>query len=118
MQSTLARYFLVLICVFGISFGQVLFKKISTLIHAGAGVASMRVIYLFVLAAALYGGATVLWIWALRGVELSRAYLFMALCFVLVPGMSWYFFGEPISAGYLLGTMLIVLGILVAVRFG
>lgn len=114
----MSRYFLVLICVLGISVGQVLFKKISLLIHSSASILTSRVLFFSVIAAALYGGATILWIWALRGVELSRAYLFMALCFVFVPAMSWYFFGEQIRLGYLLGTLLIILGIFVAVRFG
>lgn len=114
----MVRYLLLLTCVLGISIGQVLFKKISLLVHSGTGILSSRVIYLSITAALLYGGATILWIWALRGVELSKAYLFMALCFVLVPAMSWYFFSEPIRIGYLFGAMLIIAGILVAVRFG
>lgn len=114
----MSRYLLVLACVIGISIGQVLFKKISLLIHSGISIISARVLFYSLVAAALYGGATILWIWALRGIELSRAYLFMALCFVIVPGMSWYFFDEQINAGYLVGTLLIIVGIVVAVRFG
>lgn len=117
-EEAMMRYLLVVACVFGISIGQILFKKISLLIHAGNSILSLRVLYFSAAAAVLYGGATILWIWALRGVELSKAYLFMALCFVLVPAMSWLFFNETIRLGYFLGTLLIVTGIIVAVRFG
>lgn len=117
-EEAMTRYFLVIACVFGISIGQVLFKKISLLLHNGNNIFSFQVLYFSAFAALLYGGATVLWIWALRGIDLSKAYLFMALCFVLVPAMSWYFFKEAIGIGYFLGTLLIVTGIIVAVKFG
>jgi multidrug transporter EmrE-like cation transporter len=62
-------------------------------------------------ALALYAGATLLWIFLLQQVPLSRAYPFAALGFVLVPFCSYFLFGENISLRFIAGTSLILVGI-------
>jgi drug/metabolite transporter (DMT)-like permease len=61
----------------------------------------------------LYGMATVFWILLLRSAPLGKLYPYMALSFVFVAAASWLLFGEAISAGYLSGLALIVVGLLV-----
>ncbi|MBH0114566.1 hypothetical protein I5E68_16585 [Novosphingobium sp. YJ-S2-02] len=64
----------------------------------------------------LYGLATVLWIYLLQTIPLSRAYPFAALGFVIVPAIAAVFFKESISASYVLGALLIVGGVIVTSR--
>ena len=65
----------------------------------------------------IYGVATLLWISLLRYVPLNKAYVFMALSFVLVPIASYFVFREHITVGYWIGVALIVSGVIVAAKF-
>jgi drug/metabolite transporter (DMT)-like permease len=69
-------------------------------------------------ALAIYAIATLLWINLLRFVNLNRAYSFMALCFIIVPIASHFIFNERITPGYAVGTLLVVVGLVIATRFG
>ena len=104
---------LVLVCVFAISIGQILFKKVGVEVQsAGTWFHFNALLFLFI-AGVTYVGATVLWIHVLRTVELSRAYPYMALSFVLVPFWGWWVLGESVSITYLVGAAMIVLGLVV-----
>jgi drug/metabolite transporter (DMT)-like permease len=102
-----------------IAAGQILFKR-----AAGQLVSTNGVSWVFEvarlpamwLALALYGAATLLWVRILTTVPLSRAYPFMALAFVLVPAAGYLLFHEPITLRFVLGTALIVAGVLVAAQ--
>lgn len=63
------------------------------------------------LAAAL--GAAVAWMAAMTKLDLSHAYPFMSLAFVLVLLGSAYFFHEPVTAPKLAGLVLVCAGIVV-----
>lgn len=65
---------------------------------------------------ALYGVGTVLWLFALRQMDLSLAYPFVAMSFVMVAGSGILFLGEPVSPTRLTGLALIILGLLVMAR--
>ena len=65
---------------------------------------------------ALYGVGTVLWLFALRQLDLSLAYPFVAISFVMVAGSGMLFLGEPVHPSRLLGLALIVIGLLVMAR--
>ncbi|WP_373783947.1 EamA family transporter [Delftia acidovorans] len=103
-----------LLCVLGISTGQLLFKKaanaipepfsISALLHNG---------WLFA-ALALYGVTTLGWIWVLRHAPLQLAYPFMSLCFLIIPTLSWLFLGEPLHWRVLAGGLFIIAGVILA----
>jgi multidrug transporter EmrE-like cation transporter len=56
------------------------------------------------------------WMLALTKTDLSYAYPFTSLSFVLVLAMSAYFFNEPVTARKVLGMALIVAGIVVGSR--
>ena len=99
-----------------LSFGQILFKYsaknltdrpcgISCLVDRLANSAS------FWFAVTIYGLLTLFWVWILSRVSLVTAYPFVALCFVLVPAMSWVAFGERVGGAYVLGTILILAGL-------
>ncbi len=65
----------------------------------------------------IYGTVTVLWLWVLRDIAISKAYMFMALCFVTIPLAGGWFFNEPITLPLIIGGAMIVFGLLVIAIF-
>jgi drug/metabolite transporter (DMT)-like permease len=59
----------------------------------------------------LYGFATLLWVYLLQQIPLSKAYPFVALGFILVPLAGQFLFGEIVPRIYWLGVFLILIGI-------
>jgi len=116
---SMLQLLLVLLCVVLIACGQVLFKYVALLSAASVHpLQDPKTILVGVASLALYGFATVLWIWLLRSVPLSKAYPFMALSFVLVPAAGLLFFGERVTGMYGVGLGLIVLGVVLIARYG
>jgi drug/metabolite transporter (DMT)-like permease len=111
----MSKYIVLISCVFSIAIGQMLFKQ-SALILKTISV-PWRLLFepVFLSAITLYGLTTLAWIWCLKEIELSRAYLFMALVYVLVPCLDGWFFGVPITLKYCLSASLILLGIVISV---
>lgn len=66
----------------------------------------------------LYGVGTVFWLFALRQLDLSLAYPFVAMSFVMVAGSGMLFLGEPLQPSRVIGLALIVIGLLVMARGG
>lgn len=95
-----------------ISCGQVLFKLTSEKLES-SNAPFYAVFYnpLFILALAIYGSATLLWLYVLKTVPLSYAYSFMALTFVMVPLLAIFFLGESVNIKYVLGAGLIISGL-------
>jgi drug/metabolite transporter (DMT)-like permease len=106
---------LALVCAVGISVGQLLFKFLGTGIEQGLSLTSARAIGLAATSLAIYGVATVAWIYLLRFVPLTRAYPYMSLTFVIVPALSVMLIEERLSTNYFVGVALIVSGILLIV---
>ena len=98
-------------CVFGISLGQMLFKKAALAIPAAASWQHWMFNGWLITALALYGITTLVWIWVLRHAPLHLAYPFMGLAFLIVPCLGWMFLGEPIRIPTLVGGALILAGI-------
>jgi drug/metabolite transporter (DMT)-like permease len=69
----------------------------------------------FLAALAAYLALSLVWVWLLRFTPLSRAYLFVALSFALVPLAAALAFGEPLSGRFLLGAVLTVCGLILVV---
>lgn len=94
--------------------GQILFKQTAATLPAlntlDAFVALALNPWLW-LALIMYGSATLLWIIILQSVQLSLAYPFVALGFILVPLASWAFFHEAVTWSYAGGVLLIILGL-------
>ncbi len=65
-----------------------------------------------------YGCGALAWIAVLRRMDLSYAYPFLALNFVLIALVSYFFLGETIPALRWLGIGIICAGILVVARAG
>lgn len=98
---------------FLVAAGQVMFKMTGMRLadYPTQPVQSAMLSPVFLGALALYGGATLLWVYVLRTVPLSYAYSFMALTFVIVPLMAHFWLGEAISPRYYLGMGLVLAGL-------
>ena len=94
--------------------GQLLFKATAVAWQAHgtllAPVPAMRLLA----SLAVYGVATLAWIWVLQRVPLTIAYPLVALTFVLVPLGAWWLYDENLGLRYIAGMLLIVAGIVLA----
>ena len=66
-----------------------------------------------VFAVILYGITTIVWIYVLRLLPLSIAYPLTALAYVIVPVISYFFLHEKINIHTLLGSFLIIQGVII-----
>ena len=107
-----------ILCVLGISLGQILFKKAAGAITDATQWQHWVFNGWLVAALVLYGITTLVWIWVLRHAPLHLAYPFMALAFLIVPCLGWLFLGEALRWPTLAGGLLILLGIALAARAG
>jgi multidrug transporter EmrE-like cation transporter len=64
----------------------------------------------------LYGIGTVLWLGVLSRVELSQAYPFVGLSFVLAAVLGYFVFADAVSATRVAGIALIVAGVVLVGR--
>lgn len=97
------------------AFGQILFKTAALRVGAtgslGERLTSLAHNGYFAISVALYAALTVVWVWILTFTPLSRAYVFVALSFIMTPFFAAALFGEPISMRFVVGTVLIVGGL-------
>lgn len=106
---------MVILAVLCIAAGQMLFKLTADRIKGQEIMAILgdwSTLLIFGTALGIYAGATVLWVLALRDLSLAYAYMFMALSFVIVPVAAVILFGEKITPSYLLGSALIIGGLM------
>lgn len=69
-----------------------------------------------VLGLAIYVGGTVFWLAALSRVDLSYAYPFASLSYIVMLTASWQLFDENITPLRLLGTVVVCLGVFLISR--
>ena len=108
-----------LLFVSALAAGQVLFKAAARSIKEPVGFDLPTLIHLvtnpyLLISLAVYAIATIFWVLLLRDTDLSRAYLVVALAFVLVPLAGTFFYQEPLTARLLLGMAIILVGLGVA----
>ena len=65
---------------------------------------------------ALYGIGTLVWLTALSRVEVSQAYPFVGLGFVLTALLGHYMFGDNLSLSRVAGVLLVIVGIIIIAR--
>lgn len=105
-----------LVCVAVISTGQLLFKIASASVDFRRPLDAPKGLAVLGVALALYAGATLLWVAALKHAPLGRVYPLMALSFVLVPLAGIFVLREQVSPAYWGGVALIVAGLAVIGR--
>lgn len=65
---------------------------------------------------ALYGLSFILWVKVLSKVELSYAYPLVSVGYIVIMAFSYFVFKESISLFRIIGTLLIVLGVIFVAR--
>jgi drug/metabolite transporter (DMT)-like permease len=110
------RLLLLCLTVAGISAGQILFKLAAESLPSRPQVWDIALNYFTIAAITLYAAITLLWIFLLKGGDLSKTYPVMSLSFVLVPAASWFVFGETLDRTNVLGLGFIVVGVILATR--
>jgi multidrug transporter EmrE-like cation transporter len=112
-------YIILIFCVLVIVMGQFLFKIAASNLRFNAENSAIQTIsvnirpILYVLTAiSLYIVSTMLWVFALRTVPLSTAYMFNALAFILVPLGGFLLFAEPMPRLFIVGSLFIGFGLL------
>jgi len=60
---------------------------------------------------AMYGAATVLWLFILSRVPLSLAYPIQSLAYIIAVIGAYYIFNEPLNAAKIVGCVLILAGV-------
>ena len=115
-RLALSQVALLVVYAAGMAGGQMLFKA-AALRYLPDGTATERMLGLvfnayFLGAVALYVALTVLWVWLLTFIPLSRAYPFVALAFAITPLLGGIVFAEPIPARLLAGIALLLGGLL------
>lgn len=112
----MTTYFVALLCVLGLSVGQILFKLSSSFLTKSGSLFDAKVLLSLFLALSLYGITSIAWIWILQKIDLGRIYPIMALAFILVPIGSYFAFDERFSMQYFIGVLLISIGIVITIR--
>jgi len=110
--------FLLLVTSIGLgAVGQLLFKGAARQLPSFAELGLLRLILTLFTTPLILGGfccffvSSVLWILALRAINLSLAYPMVALSYIIIFIGSYYLFGEPLNIRHWLGALLIVGGI-------
>jgi drug/metabolite transporter (DMT)-like permease len=99
--------------------GQILFKLAAQSIKGPLNFDVQSLLQIAVnpyllLGVTIYGFATLWWVLLLRSIDLSRAYLVIALALVLVPLAGTFLFREPFTARLFIGMVIILVGLAVA----
>jgi multidrug transporter EmrE-like cation transporter len=99
--------------------GQILFKAAAQSIRGPIGFDAQTLFQLasnpfLLLSLAIYFVAALYWVLLLREIELSKAYLIIAVALVLVPLAGTFLFREPFTTRLFLGIVIILVGLAVA----
>lgn len=112
--------FLVLIAVLISSFGQVALKQGMNLVGEISNVGPKVIKAMFTpyvaLGLLLYLLSSIFWLTALSREELSYLYPLIAMGYVIVALLSWWFFGDKIMALRWIGIVLICAGVTLVAR--
>ena len=113
---TVRQIILTVFTVLMLSIGQILFKYASGKIDIpGKGVlAGFLLNPALIIALAVYGVATILWLFVLKSTPLRIAYPFVALAFVMVPLFAFAFLGEALRWTTIAGAVVIILGVYIS----
>lgn len=114
---TFLQYVLASIFGFSLVAGQILFKfAANQKTPHGEPLSMISLLFSWPMVAActLYGLTTILYVYLLQQIPLSRAYLFSIAGAAIVPFLAILIFKEEYSAKYVLGVVLVLSGIIVS----
>lgn len=108
-----------LICVTGISVGQIFFKLAALSMPPIKGIGSIWY-HIFnpylLIALVIYLLTTGLWVWLLRLLPLKQAYPLFALAFFILPVLGALFLNEKFELKTAIGGFFIILGVYISVK--
>jgi drug/metabolite transporter (DMT)-like permease len=104
------------VCVIGMSLGQVLFKVSAMSLNETGSIFAPRTFLILAGTFFVYVAVSFGWVWVLRKAHLGEVFPFYSLAYILVPLASYHLFDERFSSGYLLGVALIIGGLLLCGR--
>lgn len=116
---------LILLSVSLSGFAQVLFKlgvsmnPVRTAMAEGSTFEMLKALALspgVLTGLAMYGVGTVVWLTVLARTELSLAYPFVGLSFIITAVLGYWFFHEAANASRLVGTALVIAGVILVGR--
>ena len=108
--------FLALLTACSMACGQILFKLGA---KNWGGDSAIQWVWSFMtnpfldIAVFLYAFTIIIWVYVLRVLPLSIAYPITALSYVIVPVLSYFFLHEKITFHTLLGSLLIIIGVII-----
>jgi multidrug transporter EmrE-like cation transporter len=109
-------YILAIISIMLGAVGQLILKLVAEKLQTGSGVWQLGLSMLnlkMIVAIGCFVTSMLMWIFVLRKLELSIAYPMVSLGYVFVMILSFYFLQEQLYLTKLLGTGLIVSGVIV-----
>lgn len=113
----------VLLCsVFAVSLslGQVLFKKAAlaweTASQGGKNFPFSLMSSWLIGAVIAYGLTTLLWLFILRNISLSQAYVFSIAGSAIVPIMAYLVFKESMDTQFVIGFIITMIGVILCIR--
>lgn len=113
---TLLQFALIILTVFALSTGQILFKLAATSFSYDPNSFISSFLDMKLISALLvYAVATIMWLVVLRTMPLRLAYPFVALAFFMVPIMAHYFLGEALGWKTFAGAVLIGVGVWISI---
>ncbi|MGH1465076.1 MAG: EamA family transporter [Cognatishimia sp.] len=98
---------------FKIGVGRVQFAPEASIVNKVLGFIGSPFI---LLGLALYAVGTLFWLFALRNLDLSLAYPFVAFSFIVVFLIGVFMLGEPLNTTRILGLLIITLGLVIMAR--
>lgn len=111
---------LILISVLLAGVGQLVFKaalnQIGELAISFQTLIDLATTPLMLLGLVIYGASALLWLLALMTVDLSFAYPFLSLTYVIVLGGGVLFFDEQLTVLRIVGASLVVAGLIIIAR--
>jgi uncharacterized membrane protein len=81
-----------------------------------SGIISMFLNPIVLLGLFMYGLSTIFWLVALSQKDLSYVYPFISLTFIIVLFLSYFVLKEQVSTARIVGTIIIIVGLMVIVR--
>lgn len=105
----MTNYLMLSLCVLGMSIGQIIYKEIS--LEFSLNGIGYKSIILFSVSILIYFSMSILWIYLIKDIPISRAYSFTALAYVFVPIIAYFTYNENISIPTILGMILIIIGV-------